>query len=193
MQKEFSYFNYLKNRSRLGLYYRNYWLYPILNRHLKGKTLDLGCGIGDFLSFRKDIIGVDINIEMVNWCHSNGHQVKKMNFDKLPFENKSFDSIIMDNVLEHIENPEAILSEVHRTLNHKGIFLLGVPGTLGYKKDSDHKVFYSKDKLISTIESNGFKKLKVFSMPLNLSFLEHFLSQYCVYGVFSRIEINRSI
>ena len=55
------YFNYLRGRSRLGLLYRKYWLYPRLNKYLYGDVLDVGCGVGDLLSFRPSTIGVDVN------------------------------------------------------------------------------------------------------------------------------------
>jgi SAM-dependent methyltransferase len=188
MASQNNYFQYLKNRSFYGLVYRKFWLYPKLNHYLVGKVLDLGCGIGDFLSYRKKTVGVDINSKMVDWCLSQGHKAVKMEVDKLPFENKSFDSVIMDNVLEHIENPEFILNEVHRVLVSDGIFLVGVPGSLGYKKDSDHKVFYSKDSLVRTLNNNGFKVKKIFSMPLDVKLFDKYLSQYCIYGMFVRIE-----
>jgi SAM-dependent methyltransferase len=186
MQDSPTYFQYLKNRSQAGLIYRKFWLYPRLNGCLIGKTLDIGCGIGDFLSYRDDIVGVDINIKMVEWCRSQGQQVEKMKVDELPFKDGSYDSIIMDNVLEHIKNPEKILREAYRVLRSNGVFLLGVPGSYGYTKDSDHKVFYSEERLIQTLEINGFAKQEIFSMPFNLKLLEKYLSQYCVYGVFLR-------
>ena len=52
------YFNYLKGRTRLGAWYRAHVLYPKLTRRLFGRTLDVGCGIGDMLSYRTDTVGV---------------------------------------------------------------------------------------------------------------------------------------
>ena len=186
MQDNSDYFRYLKNRSRLGLIYRNYLLYPKLNKYLKGRVLDLGCGIGDFLAFNNDAVGVDINIHSVEWCRSQGYKAEVMDIDKLPFLDGSFKSVVMDNVLEHIQNPVPIINEVHRALCNEGIFLVGVPGSYGYRLDSDHKVFYSEKKLIQTIESYGFSKQKLFSMPVNIKIFEKYLSQYCIYGVFKK-------
>jgi ubiquinone/menaquinone biosynthesis C-methylase UbiE len=55
------YFEYLMRRSFLGDLYRRYVLYPRLNLHLNGKVLDVGCGIGDMLSYRKNTVGLDVN------------------------------------------------------------------------------------------------------------------------------------
>ncbi len=184
MAEQTEYFDYLQKRSKLGLLYRQYWLYPKLSRCLKGKALDIGCGIGDLLSFRKNTYGVDINEETIAWCRQLDHSVKVMQEDILPYEDGSFDSVMMDNVLEHIENPKNILSEVERVLVKGGIFVVGVPGTLGYSRDSDHKVFYSRTKLIDTMKDAGFSVNSVFAMPLELDFLDTRMSQYCIYGVF---------
>jgi SAM-dependent methyltransferase len=183
-----SYFNYLQKRSRVGFLYRKFILYPRLNSYLNGKVLDIGCGIGDFLDSRKNIIGVDINEESVNWCCTLGHNAILMKKDILPFDNQSFDAIVMDNVLEHIENPKAILNEANRILVDAGIILLGVPGSLGYLKDTDHKIFYTQDKLIETLKDYGFEERYLFSMPLNFKWLDRILSQYCLYGIFVKTK-----
>ena len=62
------YFEYLKDRSILGFFYRNFFLYPKLNKLLDAQTLDIGCGVGDFLKFRPNTIGVDINKNCIDWC-----------------------------------------------------------------------------------------------------------------------------
>ena len=130
---------------------------------------------------------------MVEWCRSQGYFAEIMEVDKLPYGNGSYDSVIMDNVLEHIENPELILTEVYRVLVNEGIFLVGVPGSLGYTRDIDHKVFYSKDKLVNTLNKFGFIEKKIFAMPLNLKWLDKRLSQYCLYGVFCKIKRDKYI
>ncbi len=190
MTEHEEYFDYLRQRSRLGLFYRKYWLYPRLSRLLKGKALDIGCGIGDLLKYRVNTVGVDINSNTVKWCRSQGLDVQVMEVDQIPFADEEFNSIILDNVLEHIENPVPILTEVQRVLNHDGILIVGVPGTLGYSKDPDHKVFYSKEYLVETVTSSGFDVQQVFAMPLNLKWLDSRMSQYCIYGVFRKNGSN---
>ncbi len=62
-----AYLAYLKNCSKLGLLYRRHWLYPRLCCYLRGRVLDVGCGIGDFVAFRPETVGVDINPVTVAW------------------------------------------------------------------------------------------------------------------------------
>jgi len=181
-----AYFSYLQRRSNLGYLYRNYWLYPKLCGYLNGKILDVGCGIGDLLRYRKNSVGVDINSETVKYCQSQGFDAYLMEFDKLPFKSGSFDGVVLDNVLEHIEDPSLLLHEIKRVLVPDGCVLLGVPGSKGFARDSDHKVFYSKNKLISLMIDNGFITDTTFSMPLNWRYFDKLISQYCVYGIFSK-------
>lgn len=180
------YFEYLKNRSRMGLLYRNFWLYPRICRHLSGRVLDVGCGIGDFVKFRKQTIGVDINPETVKFCKMQGLDVIQMETDRLPFLTGEFDGVLLDNVLEHIKSPKSLIEEVYRVLKPFGTFVIGVPGRKGYEKDPDHKVFYDKEKLVETISAYGFVNNINFYMPLKSSILDMHLAQFCLYAKFMR-------
>lgn len=182
-----NYFTYLNQRRWSGKIYRKLWLYPILSRFLTGKVLDVGCGIGDFLSFRNNTIGVDINPHAVDLCRQKNLDAMVMQRDELPFLNQEFDGAVLDNVLEHIDEPGPVLYELHRVLRPEAALIVGVPGSIGYKRDSDHKKFYSEEKLVKTVTNCGFKLIKTFGMPLNSERLDTILSQYCIYGLFRRI------
>ena len=180
------YFRYLASRSRLGLLYRNCWLYPRICSHLTGRVLDVGCGIGDFLRFRKQTTGTDINPDTVQYCKSRGLDVVLMNVDRLPFQSERFDGVLLDNVLEHIGVPKLLLEEVYRVLKPTGTLMVGVPGRAGYLRDHDHKVFYSYDELVTTLLAHGFICNTVFFMPIESTVLDRLLPQYCLYATFTR-------
>jgi len=182
------YYEYLKRRSRLGLLYRRWWLYPRLCKYLSGKVLDIGCGVGDMLAYRDNTIGVDVNPHTIKWCKSQGYIAEHMEENNLPFSDDSFDSILLDNVLEHILSPEHLLGEINRVLSLKGILLIGVPGKKGYEADPDHKVFYNKDSLNDLLANVGFVPRTSFYMPLAVKALDSRLSQFCLYGVFERSQ-----
>lgn len=184
MNEPSGYFEYLQRRSWLGWIYRKYWLYPALSRHLSGHVLDVGCGIGDFLRFRRDAVGVDINPLSVDWCRSQGMDAHVMELDVLPFSGASFDGVMLDNVLEHLLRPEALLAEIARVLRCAGVLIVGVPGERGYSRDPDHKQFYSEDSLIQRLHDAGFRCDKVLHMPLRSAWLARSMSQYCIYGIF---------
>lgn len=180
------YFNYLKKRSKIAKIYRMSWLYPKLSQHLNGKVLDVGCGIGDFLDYRPGTVGVDINMQAVKYCKSKGHEAFQMNDDQLPFEKGAFDGVILDNVLEHIADPHALLAEVSRVLKVGGYAIVGVPGLKGYHSDPDHKLFYDASLLRNVMERHNFTQERLRKMPLGISFLDRIMRQYCLYGIFKR-------
>lgn len=180
------YFSYLKGRSLTGLIYRNWWLYPRICRYLPGSVLDVGCGIGDFLRFRRDAIGVDIIPAAVDWCRTLGLDARLMEVNQLPFGDATFDGVVLDNVLEHVAEPHALVTEVVRVLKPTARVVVGVPGRKGYASDPDHKVFYDEAKLVGLLQNYGLKQKKLFHMPVEAKFLDRSLSQYCLYGVFER-------
>ena len=179
------YFEYLKGRSRLGLFYRRFWLYPRIARHLRGRALDVGCGIGDMLRYRKDTIGVDINPATINWCRSQGLDARLMQIDTLPFESATFDSVILDNVLEHLTEPGPLLREIARVLVPGGNLVIGVPGKMGYTADPDHKRFYDEAALIQFGGELGYRLVTTFHTPFRSRWLDSNASPYCLYGVFT--------
>lgn len=185
MTDQEAYFQYLKQRSKLGGLYRKYWLYPKVGRRLEGKTLDVGCGIGDMLTFRPQTVGVDVSDKTVAYCRERGLDARKMEPDVLPFANGEFETVLLDNVLEHIVDPSPLLAEVKRVLVPAGRFVVGVPGLRGWHSDPDHKVHYDESSLASTVSQAGFDHVETFYTPLwRSAVLDRKLRQYCVYGTF---------
>lgn len=180
------YLQYLQQRSWKGHLYRRHWLYPRLARHLRGKVLDVGCGIGDMLRFRPGTVGVDVNPETVAVCRAGGLDARVMQADVLPFADATFDGVVLDNVLEHLSEPRPLLLEIHRVLVPGGNLLAGVPGKRGYLADPDHKVFYDEEALESIMTTVGLAKSTSFHMPVDLRWLDARMSAYCLYGVFER-------
>ena len=178
------YADYLKSRSLKALVYRNLILYPKLSQYLNGKSLDLGCGIGDYLRFNRKSIGVDINEHLVEFCRSKGLTASVIKEDNLDFDSGYFDSVLLDNVIEHIANPRKLISEIHRVLKSDGILVVGVPGFRGYDRDEDHKKFYDERILLETFREY-FSHIKFFYSPIFKSdILSRNLSSYCIYSVF---------
>jgi SAM-dependent methyltransferase len=179
------YGEYLMRRSWLSGLYRRHFLYPRICIRLRGRTVDVGCGIGDFLQFRPNTVGVDINAHTVAYCKGRGLDARLMELDVLPFEDASFDSALMDNVLEHIAEPAALLRELRRVLRPEGRVLIGVPGVLGWDCDSDHKVRYDEASLDSTLRACNFARVQIFHTPLwQSAWLSRHLRQYCIFGLY---------
>lgn len=186
MTENSDYFDSLIRRRRVGLWYRKAWLYPRICRHLRGRVLDVGCGIGDMLSYRAQTIGVDVNPKAVAYCRSRGLTAQQMEPDRLPFADAEFDGAVLDNVLEHLDQPEPLLAEIRRVLRAAGDLVVGVPGEAGFAGDPDHKCHYPEAALIRHIQSAGFQPSRVFHTPFRSQLLDRRFRYYAIYGVFRR-------
>jgi SAM-dependent methyltransferase len=178
------YFTYLSGRSLLALLYRRHFLYPRLRRYLVGRVLDVGCGIGDFLNFYRNAVGVDINPFAVEYCRRQGLEAYQAEAGRFPLESRAFDSAILDNVIEHLEDPAPILKEVLRVLRPRGRILVGIPGRRGYEVDPSHRLFYDAEALAAYMLTNGCMKQRIFGAPFRSRWLDRRMPQYCIYGVF---------
>ncbi len=107
------------------------------------RWLDIGCGHQLFAEWmREDQIralsscqmcfGIDLDLEgmkkhpdLGNKCVATGYQ--------LPFPNESMDVISANMVIEHVAEPDRLLSEVNRVLRRPGFFIFHTPNRFGYR------------------------------------------------------------
>ena len=93
--------------------------------------LDLGCGLGSFWSFLSGVhvIGLDVNLSptAIRRAKQNGADLILGDAHHLPFKDKSFDLILEQEILEHLEKPIRVLRETSRILRDGGAFLVSVP------------------------------------------------------------------
>jgi SAM-dependent methyltransferase len=99
---------------------------------LKGRILDVGCGDGFFAwsVYKRQIINCGIDIEGSLWPEAvrqnNYKEVKVYDGVHIPYPNGTFDTVVSNCVLEHVENLEDLLEEIHRVLKPGGSFIVTV-------------------------------------------------------------------
>jgi SAM-dependent methyltransferase len=99
-----------------------------ISTYAAGILADLGCGNVPFYEAYKSLVSDNICVDWPNSAHQNQYLDCTCDLNQpLPFQEASFDTIIISEVLEHIANPEMIWSEMARTLKHNGKILLSVP------------------------------------------------------------------
>lgn len=96
------------------------------------KILDLGCRDGTLTRhFIKGniVIGADIDPDSLSFAHREyGIEVHKVDLNSvLPFEDKSFDTILLAETLEHLPYPSVTLKEIQRVLKVDVKFIGNVP------------------------------------------------------------------
>ena len=157
-------------------------------KYLDGLVLDVGAGLGDFIMNYPKGYAIDPDPLNVEEMLKKNIRAELLLNDKINYKNDFFDSIVMDNVLEHIQSPDNLLLECKRIIKINGIFLIGVPGKKGFESEEDHKIHYSDTKLVSKLDLFGFKHLKTFYKPFKLNLFDNYLKQYCMYSLFKSYE-----
>ncbi len=109
----------------------------LIGDEMKGKkVLDIGCGDGvlSYLLANKgaNVIGIDNLKEVIKFAKERCKNLENLNFlvastYELPFENDSFDYVVSSEVVEHLEQPDKMLSEVKRVWNQKGKVVITTP------------------------------------------------------------------
>jgi SAM-dependent methyltransferase len=127
---------------------------------LTGKLLDFGCGCKPYQSLFVNIseyIGIDI--EDRGHDHKNEHVDFYYNGETLPFKDETFESILSNEVLEHVPNLHAILDELNRVLKPGGKILFTVPFVcFEHELPYDFRRFTIQG-LINTLKEHNFKIL----------------------------------
>lgn len=97
--------------------------------------LDLGAGAGivpemAFKGLARRVCGVDPDPRVVDNPHLD--EGREGVGETIPYEDESFDIVVSDNVLEHLDNPVAVFREVSRVLRPGGVFLAKTPNRWHY-------------------------------------------------------------
>jgi len=129
---------HLANKASVIRYYDDF-IAPYLSK--SDKVLDFGCGPGTF-SIRtamhcKSVTGVDISAEFVAEGNrafselgiSNAKSIHIVP-DELPFDDKTFDAIIMVDVIHHLDKIEKSLDEAFRVVKSGGKVIIFEPNKL---------------------------------------------------------------
>jgi len=114
-----------------------YWLFSRWIRRYFPKdevirTLEIGCGQGDFLKTVKndprfDAQGIDFAEAPLKYAASLGLNVEKGDLRSQDFTPNSFDLIISLHVFEHVHDVNAIIEDVSRLLKPNGMLFLVCP------------------------------------------------------------------
>jgi len=148
--------------------------------------LDVGCGDGSFGRLVKEIIkaevwGVELNSEAASIAHTKIDNILAGDISRVisDLPDSKFDCIVFNDTLEHLADPFSILLEIKKKLSAKGVVVCSVPNVrfiftlyqLLVKKqwkyenagilDKTHLRFFTKKSITNTLETLGYKILKI--------------------------------
>lgn len=167
------YYHYLTDKSWVRRLIRKLYLKDIV-RHLNGKLLDVGCGAGELLEVYPASFGSDLNPMLVKYCHESGHPAVIADCNALPFLSGSYESLVMSNLLEHLEHPLLALKEAARLLKAGGVLVVTVPYEAGFKFDPTHITWVTGDQLKELTCWAGLMLERLYSFPFGRKFLGKF-------------------
>lgn len=103
----------------------------------RGKLLDAGAGSGllskELAEIGFEVTAADINRSFLRVEHP-GIRFVEANFNGVtPFSDGAFDYIVCLEMIEHVENPFALLREFRRILRPRGTIILSTPNILNIK------------------------------------------------------------
>jgi SAM-dependent methyltransferase len=135
----------------------------IISKYAKGSLLDCGAGKVPFYGVYKELVS---DITCTDWGsspHDLKHIDKEVDLSKeLPFKDSSIDTILLTDVLEHLSNPQLLLSESERILRTNGRILIFVP-FLYWLHEQPHDYFrYTEHALTHLIESSGLISVEIY-------------------------------
>lgn len=100
------------------------------------RVLDIGCGLGANVAFHADRgceahgIDADANVRFV--AEKFGLNVRVGVFESKDYKPDYFDFVTMDQVIEHVSNPVATLTDVRKVLKPNGYLIMSTPNANGW-------------------------------------------------------------
>ena len=99
--------------------------------------LDLGAGRGALpeMDFRREVrfvAGVDPDPAVLENPYLHESRVLDLAASTIPYPDGAFDIVLSNNVLEHVERPETLFTEVYRILKPDGLFISKTPNLYHY-------------------------------------------------------------
>ena len=129
----------------------------VLSRYVTGRLLDLGCGkvplFASYCAYASEVTCVDWSMTAHGMEHVDvAHDLSQ----PLPFADASFDTIVLSDVLEHLQHPVRLWQEMFRVLAKGGKVILNVP-FLYHIHEAPHDFHrYTEFALLALAQDSGF-------------------------------------
>jgi len=100
----------------------------------EGRFLDVGCAAGMLLDVVKNncpkisiFHGIEISEEAGERANSKGYNVQISTIENAKIPENYYDLITMQQVIEHVHNPKAVLEKLHKSLRAGGQLVMDTP------------------------------------------------------------------
>jgi methionine biosynthesis protein MetW len=101
------------------------------------RVLDIGCRAGALSQYFLDgneVTGIDVDEEALSHAAARGlHTIWGDVEEPLPFDDASFDVVVVGEILEHVRFPDEVVAEIGRVLAPDGVVVGSVPNVYRLK------------------------------------------------------------
>lgn len=144
----------------------------ILRFKKTGKALEIGSSTGVFLSLLKErgweVLGIEPSVGAVDTAQRKGIPTLNTTFEKSELKSGTFDLVVFNHVLEHMNNPIDILRKANQVLKKDGAVLIDVPNFTSlsarisgagwrYILPKEHRWHFTPKSLTNLLEKSGFR------------------------------------
>ena len=136
------------------------------------EVLELACGGGMGLGYlakvAKRVVGGDIDKNILKhpieyYKGREKIEIREFNAQNLPFENKSFDVVILYEAIYYLKDTEKFVSEAHRVLKDKGVLLICTANKNWTDfNPSPYSTKYLSAPELYSLMNNNFSKVELF-------------------------------
>jgi SAM-dependent methyltransferase len=99
------------------------------------QVADIGCGEGGLLGWiaannpAVQVVGYELNIAAAQYGRDQGLDIRSALFSR---DDRKFDVIMLEQVLEHMHEPSALIAEIAAAQDEGALLYIGVPGLFAY-------------------------------------------------------------
>lgn len=124
--------NYKASREQLARLFHRYHFASLYCQDKE--VLEVACGAGQGLGYlarvTKRVVGGDIDENNLKYAreHYRGRaniEIKFLDAHNLPFENQSFEVVILFEAIYYLSDPERFIKEAYRVLKNDGVLIIG--------------------------------------------------------------------
>ncbi|NMC98457.1 MAG: class I SAM-dependent methyltransferase [Bacteroidales bacterium] len=142
----------------------------------KNRILDVGCALGDSLDQAKKLgwkklYGVEISKYASLKAKEKGFLIKNCSLKDAAYPKNFFDAITIQDVIEHVNDPIALVNEVRRILSPNGVLYIVTPDVGGiwekilgrfwyHYKPGEHILYFSQQSIKKMLIDSGYRNIQ---------------------------------
>ena len=136
-------------------------LHYVASKHATGRLVDVGCGQKPYAELLSAFVTEHVGVDHPESPHSLEAADVLSSAYQIPLESGSFDTALLSEVIEHLEDPTAALAEVRRLLRPGGKVILSAPFMWVLHEEPRDFYRYTPNGLRLILTDAGFEQITI--------------------------------